>query len=119
MSTFKIKNITNELGKRDYKYNSVLDIEYVDKMMKKTVKIKPGATVYLTLSSLPLSAHTLRVKNLITVTEIGDSELAAAIGSNAQKSTPSIVNVEKPVSKQDDESRQPKKVVIKKEKEEV
>jgi hypothetical protein len=77
MGTFKITNITNTLGKRDVKYNTVLGIEYVDDMLKKTIKIKAGETVYLTMPSLPISAHLLRVKNLITVTEVSDSEIAS------------------------------------------
>jgi len=75
MSTYKITNITHLAGKRDLKYNSVLDIEYVDQMVKKTVKIKPNDSLYLTISSLPLSVHRLRVKNLITVTEVSNKEM--------------------------------------------
>lgn len=75
MSTYKITNITHLAGKRDLKYNSVLDIEYVDQMVKKTVKIKPNDSLYLTISTLPLSVHRLRVKNLITVTEVSNKEM--------------------------------------------
>jgi hypothetical protein len=76
MSTYRITNITNTAGKRDSKFNSNLDIEYVDSMTRKTMTIKPGNCVYLTVSSLPLSVHRLRIKNLITVEEIGATELA-------------------------------------------
>jgi len=75
MNTYKITNLTNFAGKRETKYNSTLDIEYVDSMMTKTIKVKPGETVYLQISSLPLSVHRLRVKKLISVVEIGESEL--------------------------------------------
>jgi len=77
MGTYKITNITNLAGKRDLKFNSILDIEYVDNMMKKSISVKPGDSIYLTIASLPLSVHRLRVKNLITVNEVGASELAA------------------------------------------
>ena len=40
MNTYKITNITNTVGKRDFKYNSDLNIEYVDNMVKKTIKNK-------------------------------------------------------------------------------
>ena len=76
MSTFKITNITNYLGKRDAKYNTSLGIEYVDDMIKKTIDIKEGETIYLTMPSLPISVHLLRVKNFITVTEVGGDEIA-------------------------------------------
>lgn len=75
MSTFKITNITNLLGKRESKFNSVLEIEYVDNMMKKIISINPNSTIYLKSPSLPISAHSLRVKNLITVSEVSDTEL--------------------------------------------
>ena len=79
MSTFKIINITNLASKRDFKYNSILDIDYVDKMTKKIISIKPGDTAYLTIPSLPLSVHRLRVKNLITVDEIDSIEFAKSM----------------------------------------
>jgi hypothetical protein len=73
MSTYKITNITHLLGKREHKYNSNLDIEYVDSMNKKTIVLKPNESVFLSIVSLPLSVHRLRVKNLIIVTETGQS----------------------------------------------
>jgi|JFJP01.1.fsa_nt_gi hypothetical protein len=75
MNTYKITNLTNTVGKRETKFNSILDIDYVDSMVKKTIKVKPGETVYLTIGSLPLSVHRLRVKNLVSVVEIDDTEL--------------------------------------------
>jgi hypothetical protein len=75
MNNYKITNLTNTAGKRDPKFNSTLDIDYVDAMMKKTVKVKPGETIFLQISTLPLSVHRLRVKGLISVVEISQSEL--------------------------------------------
>ena len=75
MNTYKITNLTNTAGKRDPKFNSTLDIDYVDAMMKKTVKVKPGEAIFLQISTLPLSVHRLRVKGLISVIEISESEL--------------------------------------------
>lgn len=75
MSTYKITNTTNFAGKRDFKYNSELDISVVDNMVKKTMKLKPGDSVFLTVSSLPLSVHRLRVKRLVTVVEVSPSDI--------------------------------------------
>jgi len=75
MNTYKITNLTNTAGKRDPKFNSTLDIDYVDAMMKKTVKVNPGESIFLQISTLPLSVHRLRVKGLISVVEISQSEL--------------------------------------------
>ena len=90
MSTFKITNITDFLGKRDYKANSVLDIEYVDNMTKKIMSVKPKESVYLTINALPLSVHRLRVKNLITVSEVSDAEVATLQTRQTQKAKSSI-----------------------------
>lgn len=92
MSTFKITNITNLLGKRDQKYNSILNIEYVDNMKKKTITIKPNETKYLTIHRLPISAHVMRVKNLITVTEVSAAEIMHAMNNIAQKSQKTVTS---------------------------
>lgn len=86
MNTYKITNITNLAGKRDFKFNSDLNVEFVDNMVKKNVIIKPNESVYLSVSSLPLSVHRLRVKGLVTVTEVGEKELSELLAkSNKEK----------------------------------
>ena len=47
MANYRITNITDTLGKREAKYNATLDLNYIDSMMKKTIKVKPSETVYL------------------------------------------------------------------------
>ncbi len=110
MSTYKITNVTNLAGKRDHKYNSILDIDYVDGMMKKTAKVKPGDSLYLTVSTLPLSVHRLRVKKLITVTEVSATELEGIVKKSQPK--PKEVKKETAVSHEEDDS--PKKTAKKK-----
>ena len=107
MNTFKITNITNFLGKRDVKANSILDIEYIDNMTKKLITIKPNESIYLTIPSLPLSVHRLRVKNLITVAVISETELAT------------MQETLKPKKSSDTKSKIPKKVVEMKTEEEA
>lgn len=85
MNTYKITNITNFAGKRDVKFNSDVNIEYIDNITKKSVVVKPGETVFLTVHSLPLSVHRLRVKNLITVSEIGAVELQKILNESKPK----------------------------------
>jgi hypothetical protein len=85
MGIYKITNISNLAGKRDFKYNAKLDIDYIDNMTKKIISIEPGKSVYLTIQSLPLSVHRLRVKNLITVSEINQSELANIVNDDNLK----------------------------------
>lgn len=85
MSTYKITNITNTIEKRNVKHNSILNVEYVDGMEKKSIKIKPNETVFITISTLPLSVQRLRVKNLVSVTEIDSNELNKAISGTKPK----------------------------------
>lgn len=81
MKTFKITNITNLLDKRSFKQNSELEASYIDGMVKKTLKIKSGEIIYLRHQSLPLSIHRLRIKGLVTVTELSDKEMNAIVKS--------------------------------------
>ena len=91
MNTYKITNLTNTAGKRDFKFNSPLNIDYIDKMIKKTVTIQPGASLYLTVPSLPISVHKLRAKNLISVVEVSAKELADFMNNAKPKSAPVAV----------------------------
>jgi len=94
MNTYKITNNTHLLGKRGFKANSELDINYIDNMVKKTIKIKPAESVYLTILTLPMSVHKLRVKGLVSVTEIGSSELAKAVETKNPKPVAKPVVIE-------------------------
>jgi hypothetical protein len=104
MKTYKITNTTNLVGRRDSKYNTIVNIEYIDNRIKKNTKLKAGDTVFLTVESLPLSIHRLRIKNLITVTEISATELAEKMektnpkaSKNKLKTTKKPKAVKKPV----------------------
>lgn len=103
MSTYKITNITDNLGKRDVNYNKTLKIDYVDDMMRKTIDLPTQEVVYLTTDDLPLSVHKLRVKNLVTVVEISAQELKSIINDNkpkkVEKDTSKKVNTNKPKKK--------------------
>jgi len=75
MNIYKITNISENVGKRDPNYKSILTLKYVNNLKEEKLLIKPGETVYLSINKLPISAHSLRVKNLISVSEISESEL--------------------------------------------
>lgn len=95
MNTYKITNLTNTVGKREFKYNSSLSIEYVSDMMKKTATVRPGESLYLTVSELPISVHRLRVKNLVSVVEISQNELENLKNQGKPKavSTPVVAEI--------------------------
>jgi len=107
MATYKITNITNLAGKRDAKFNMALDIEYIDNRAKKIIHLKPGEDVFLTVNSLPLSVHRLRIKKLIEINEISAVELAKSmeksksqtkVKSKSPKRVISVVKKETPVT---------------------
>jgi hypothetical protein len=118
MSTYKITNITHLAGKREVKYNSTIDIEYVDEMSKKIISVKPNETVYLTVPSLPLSVHRLRVKNLITVMEISTAELTKLLNDTKPKVI-RVENTEEIEKKQQQKQTQTGKKKVSKKEEEI
>lgn len=79
MNRYEITNTTHLLGKRDMNYNSILNIEYVDEMVKKSIELKPKEVLYLTARSLPVSLIKYRIKGLISVVEISSKELKSKI----------------------------------------
>jgi len=113
MIAYKITNTTDLAGKRDLQYNSTLNIEYVDSMIRKTIKIKPGETIYLKIASLPLSVHNLRVRKLISVVEISENELRNSMDN--LKPAPIAVPVkEVEVTEEDKKISNEKKKIIQK-----
>jgi hypothetical protein len=100
MNTYKITNITNNAGKREFKFNSPLNVEYVDNLMKKTVVVKPGESLYLTVSDLPMSVHKLRIKNLVTVEEVSQGELESMMNAKKHKPVAAPVLAEVTVSEE-------------------
>jgi hypothetical protein len=81
MKTWKITNITPTLNKRVAKYNSTINIEYVDDMEKKSFSIKPNEVALFSASSLPISLHRYSMENIITIVEIGEKALGDIIKS--------------------------------------
>jgi hypothetical protein len=85
MGIYKITSLTNMLGKRELKSNSELEFDYVEGMVNRTVKIRPGSSVFLDISRLPLSLQKLRVKNLIAISEITEMEMNEVIEARKPK----------------------------------
>jgi hypothetical protein len=97
MNTYKITNITNQLNKRESQYNSNVDIQYVDNMIKKTITVKPGETVYLSIDKLPTSIHKLKMKNFIIVLFMDTVELEHLIDKSKAKTVEIPEIVEQPI----------------------
>lgn len=117
MKTFKITNITNLAGKRDSKFNMAIDIEYIDNRTKKVINLKAGSNVFLTVDSLPLSVHRLRIKKLITIEEVNLAELNKPAEKGVQKPkrpkpAKKIVAVVEPETEVEKKSSSKKKTII-------
>lgn len=93
MTNYKITNITNTAGKRDPKFNTTLNIDYVDSMVKKNITVKPGETIFLQINSLPLSVHSLRVKKLISVVEVSNNELKNTLNITKPSVIPPVIEI--------------------------
>lgn len=70
MAYYKIKNITNTLGKRDSKSNTAQNIEFKDIIGASNISITPGGEIVIEATYLPVSAQKLRAEGIITVVEI-------------------------------------------------
>lgn len=95
MNTYKIRNITDHLGKRHPNYNSVLDIGFVDQMERKSMKLEPNKTIFFTATALPLSLHRFRMKGLVSVSEITEQELLKIQKDESKKDSNENSNVVK------------------------
>ena len=102
LNTYKITNLTGSLGKRDIKYNTILDITYMESMMKKTIQINPNESLYLQIPSLPLSVQTLRAKKLISVIEIAKTELKDIMFEHNKPINTSTINILKETTENTD-----------------
>ncbi|MFA5366433.1 MAG: hypothetical protein WC333_00720 [Dehalococcoidia bacterium] len=81
-------------------------------MMKKTVKVKPGGSIYLTVQTLPLSIHRLRVKGLVTVIEVTSAELNAEIKKVAKPVSIPVKSVEETKDEMETKKIAKKKVQV-------
>jgi len=94
MGIFKITNVTNQLGKRDSKYNTVVDFFYIDGFDKKEVEIKPGDFVILSIANLPLSIQRLRLKNLVVITELNGDDLNKYLNKEIESINNDLINID-------------------------
>lgn len=85
MATYKISNITNKLHKRDSKFNMPVNIEYIDDRIIKTKSLKAGEDMFLSVDSLPLSVHRLRIKKIIEIIEVSAEELSKSMSKGEPK----------------------------------
>lgn len=70
MGYYKLKNITNTLGKRDMNLNTVQNITFKDIIGVNNIALNPGSEIIIEATYLPVSAQKLRADGLITVVEI-------------------------------------------------
>jgi hypothetical protein len=96
MNTYKITNITNQLHKRDVHFKTPVKIEYIDDRKKKVAEVKTGENLFLTVATLPLAIHRLRIKGLINITEASVADIKKI--NPPEKKTVKKTKIEKPKS---------------------
>lgn len=102
MAYYKIKNITNTLGKRDTNKNKTLNIKYNVGFMQKNYSLGVGNEMIISCNILPTTVQSLRIKGFVTVREISENEFLKSQRPNAVKKVtpePKKVVAEKPVKK--------------------
>jgi hypothetical protein len=97
MAIFKITNITNKIERRQNGYNSSVEIEYVNSMEKKLVILRSGEVLFMDISTLPISIHKLRAKNLISVIETSKNEMNNDMNVKANLGKPKVSTSEESV----------------------
>lgn len=108
MSYYKLKNITNTLGKRDFKANTAQTVDFKDNINSGSVVINPGAEIVVEASYLPVSAQKLRTEGVITVIEIERNTYLKLL--NAQDARVAEQNAPRPIeSNEDKKSKQKSK----------
>ena len=96
MGKYRIKNLTDSFGKRDADYNKVVSFQVSNGLMKKTITIEAGDELFIELKILPLDLQRLRIKNIVTVTEIGNLEFNSRLKAEQNKNKPVQVKETKP-----------------------
>lgn len=109
MVYYKVKSVTNTLGKRDINKDNVLDIEYVIGLEKKTFKLNAGGILYMSCNNLPISLHKLRMKKLIQIIEISENEFLSKQKNDNKTQIVPIIPVKEDI-KPTKEVKQQKKV---------
>lgn len=105
MGYYKIKNITNELGKRHGRVNTPQKIEFKDIIGSSTIHINPGVEITIETNYLPITAQKLRTAGLITIIEIDRETYQKQLKEQEAKNVKeSVSNVKKSTEKEDKEN---------------
>jgi hypothetical protein len=102
MPYYKITSLTTKLPKRHLHKDSKLEIEYREGFDTKINELPAGGTVYISTPSLPVNYHKLRMKELISVVEIGKNTFMKLQHGSKRKAPPvveTITTTKKPVKK--------------------
>jgi hypothetical protein len=91
MNNYKITNITNRLDKRTPNFNSIVKIEYIENMVKKSINLSPNKELIISLPYLPQSVNQQRMNKLIIVDEINNYQVNLLYNKEIESnSTPKI-----------------------------
>lgn len=109
MAYYKIKNITGSLAKRHQNKDTELKVEYVVGLQKKIFNLPVGQELVLSCRTLPIQIHTLRLKGLVSVTEISENEFMKLQKPSAKKTSENTMDSEDDGQDQAKEKKKVKK----------
>ena len=79
MAYFKIKNITNSLGKRHPRFSTPQIIETKGLITTEKTIVQPGHEVIIESDFLPVSAQQLRLKGFVLIQEINKNDYLKSV----------------------------------------
>lgn len=106
MGYYKIKNITNDLGKRHGKVNTTQTIEFKDIISVNSISIAPGAEITVEANYLPITAQKLRTEGLITIVEIDKNTYQKMLNNQeSKKRVEKVASAQQPAKVSDSEDK--------------
>jgi hypothetical protein len=87
MAYYKIKNTTNELGKRHPAGNTVQTIEFKGIVESSSIQLQPGMEMLIQTNHLPVSAQKLRTAGYLQIIEIDAATYHSALNVSESKAT--------------------------------
>ena len=101
MGYYKVKNITNTLGKRHPQRDTNVNISINEGLIAKNFELASGQEVAMECVKIPVDLQKLRVKGLVTISEMSRNKFVSLYNESQKPSTPEKkeqVKAIKPVS---------------------
>lgn len=103
MGKYIITSKTNTFGKRDVNYNKPLYFEVQEGLSLKKITIESGDEIYLDAAKLPIKLQSYRMKGLVTIVEISETQYRNKLNAYNKVNKQPIINTETLVGGNDED----------------